>query len=567
MCFLAGSGTAVALVLFEQPTVVTHYGNVEALTPIGDVATDGAGIWITAASSSATPVLRRSIDGGRTWSEPYFMHPDVQGVVTQFAATPEAWVAVSSFHDVQASQSVDGGLTWSQPVTLPDGTGAVYDLVTNGAGTWIAAAVRSEDVPPATVQAARSIDGGQSWTTVDIGIADTTATRDRPQLATDRDGNWVMVWHDDVAGLSRTVFSASTDDGVTWSPAAPLEPAPSATASQLYPDIICDGPGQWAVVWIDDEARTIMLSRSVDGVAWSAGESIRQRGPMLEVIPYNRHLAFGSEGNGRWIVAWTTNSLGMIGSDNDVVFTRTLDAGDNWLPVATMNPDAITDVGLTVALAPRNDYISDVVGDSTGTWIGQYAESDHCCASDTVYMVRSVPDCPTMPPSGCQQPSHAGAASIRFHSDALFRDFLTWTWVGDGNQGAALGDPVTSTEFAFCLYDGISAVDQLVFEREARPGLQCAGKPCWRHTRRGFQYRDANGSLGATRQVSVQSDARKTKLTWKASGPSLLPPLMPLANDPAVRAVLINMESGACWESSFSHPTNNDEGGFRARSD
>jgi len=67
-----------------------------------------------------------------------------------------------------------------------------------------------------------------SYAAVDLAIAHNIQTNDRvPELTTDGAGNWVAVWRseDDTGGIGGDwdiLFARSTDNGATWSAAAPL---------------------------------------------------------------------------------------------------------------------------------------------------------------------------------------------------------------------------------------------------------------------------------------------------------------------------------------------------------
>ena len=55
-------------------------------------------------------------------------------------------------------------------------------------------------------------------------------------------------------------------------------------------------------------------------------------------------------------------------------------------------------------------------------------------------------------------------------------------------------------------------------------------------------------------QISGGEDGT-SKVKLKASGDALGSPAMPLAKSPSVRAQLINLETSACWEATYSNAT------------
>src|ERR1041385_1807320 len=134
-----------------------------------------------------------------------------------------------------------------------------------------------------------------------------------PSLATDGQGHWVAVWDSDnlnVGVYNDILCARSTDNGVTWTPPAPLNNnAGSASDDDRYPRIATDGHGMWIVVW----------------------ES-------------------------------TENLGGTIGTDRDIFFSRSTDNGQTWTPQAVLNTDATAD-------GNRDDYAPRIATDTQGHWV------------------------------------------------------------------------------------------------------------------------------------------------------------------------------------------------------
>jgi len=135
--------------------------------------------------------------------------------------------------------------------------------------------VRAEFVAPITDPAA-----------VNSNAASDSGDDKLPCLATDGNGNWVCVWDskDDlgatIGGDEDILFARSVNNGATWSAVAALNSnAATDSGKDLYPSVAADGQGNWVVVWEseDDLGTTIgtdddiLWSRSVNnGVTWSA---------------------------------------------------------------------------------------------------------------------------------------------------------------------------------------------------------------------------------------------------------------------------------------------------------
>src|SRR5262249_21148366 len=154
------------------------------------------------------------------------------------------------------------------------------------------------------------------------------------------------------------------DNGATWSAPLPLN---ADTAPHFDPQIATDSQGHWIVVWDRiQEAQTTtvdcLFARSIDdGATWSAPaflNSNRKTGTQ-DVLP-----AIASGGNGRWVAAWSSNNSlgGTIGGEGDLLVARTLDNGDNWSIPVPLN---------SYAAAPNGgeDYGVRLRADRDGNWV------------------------------------------------------------------------------------------------------------------------------------------------------------------------------------------------------
>ena len=158
-----------------------------------------------------------------------------------------------------------------------------------------------------------------------------------PRAAGDGNGNWVAVWASlenlgGVVGTDRDIFEAhSSDDGVSWSaPAALSANAAFGTGDDTQPEIATDGAGNWFVTWHTNENIggnmgtdfDIVISRSSNlGTTWSVPVPLNAYG-FVDGGSNDQAPHIAMDETSRWIVVWSAfgDFLG-TGSDWDVVYT------------------------------------------------------------------------------------------------------------------------------------------------------------------------------------------------------------------------------------------------------
>jgi hypothetical protein len=145
---------------------------------------------------------------------------------------------------------------------------------------------------------------------------------------------------------------------------------------------------------------------------------------------------------------------------------------------------------------------------------------------------------------------------------------VTWNWTrGAGTLKVDFGNPLTATNYAFCIYDRAQGTPELKLVADIPPGGTCGHKSCWTATRHGFKYSDRSASAdGVTSLVLTEGLEGFAQIRFKAAGVNLAMPPLPLDQDPTVTAQLRN-SSGFCWDADYSAPaTANDSAEFRDRS-
>lgn len=129
------------------------------------------------------------------------------------------------------------------------------------------------------------------------------------------------------------------------------------------------------------------------------------------------------------------------------------------------------------------------------------------------------------------------------------RDALVWRWQAPtAVPREQLGDPLAATGYTLCLYDGASVVQLIV--RVPAVGT-CASKPCWKSTKAGYAYEDAERTPDGVTAVHLRGGARKpARLVVKARGALVGPPALPFAL-PA-RVQLVRTDAAVCWEATYA---------------
>ncbi len=126
------------------------------------------------------------------------------------------------------------------------------------------------------------------------------------------------------------------------------------------------------------------------------------------------------------------------------------------------------------------------------------------------------------------------------------------------------GTPLASTSLTLCLIDQRNATPTLELSATVPPAGHCAGNPCWRGSTTTLAYADKAGLQHGVQKLQLKAGAaRKAKIALKGAGASLGLPGLGLTTP--VIARLIRSDGPQCWESSFTNPTRNDQGQFKAK--
>jgi cysteine-rich repeat protein len=182
-------------------------------------------------------------------------------------------------------------------------------------------------------------------------------------------------------------------------------------------------------------------------------------------------------------------------------------------------------------------------------------------ASDWAFAADQL--CAAAPQPVCRTPVLPAKSQLQFHvGKTPATNKAAWKWTkGAATSLAALGDPMTTTAYALCVYDAHAGDRSLAVRLGVPPGASWRAKGS-----KGFLYKDKAGVNGGVQAVSLVSGADgKVTASVKAKGASL-DLALPLGATPNVVTQLRN-SSGECWGATYTAPKKNTSTGFTAKSD
>lgn len=253
-------------------------------------------------------------------------------------------------------------------------------LAADGKGHWVVVWYSGEDLDGTLgsdpdILTVRTADNGASWTAP--AVLNSSATSDfvtdaSPEIATDREGLWIVVWHSfhsfgGKIGFDGDIFVArSQDNGATWSPTRALNTnARSDIQLDENPVIATDEKGTWLTVWASfDPLRNtvgfdsdILIARSVDaGLSWSAPAPLNNNA--FSDTAFDLEPQIATDGEGRWLAVWES---GAGPGDFDILFAVSEDNGLTWSGPDALNTNAAEDEG--------EDRLPHLATNGRGVWI------------------------------------------------------------------------------------------------------------------------------------------------------------------------------------------------------
>lgn len=153
--------------------------------------------------------------------------------------------------------------------------------------------------------------------------------------------------------------------------------------------------------------------------------------------------------------------------------------------------------------------------------------------------------CGTAPRGGCAAGVKGKLTLKQGGTDAA--DKVAWVWKDGNLPSAALGDPLNQTDVAWCVYDATGAL----------VGGGVKPEKGWTASATKTQFADKLGAQAGLQKLQVKpAVGTKAGIVVKGKGAGLGVPTLPGVGP--FTAQLVNLDSGACWESTFSTVKKND---------
>ena len=307
---------------------------------------------------------------------------------------------------------------WTAPAALntnaptDSGSDGYPQVTTDGGSNWVAVWHSDEDLGGIgtdwDILVARSTDNGATWTApaaLNTNAAHDSGMDSNPQVTTDDEGNWLAVWQseDDLSGTIGTDWDIlvvrSTDNGASWTdPAALNTNAASDSGSDGGPQVTTDGNGNWVAAWhsLEDlfdpnlEANIgtdsdILVSRSTsNGATWASPTALNSNAATDS--EGDRYPQVTTDGGGNWVAVWQSaeNLGGTIGPDMDILVARSMDNGATWTAPAPLNTNANADL--------EGDRHPQVTTDGGGNWVAVWLSLDDLSGTDADILVARSTD-------------------------------------------------------------------------------------------------------------------------------------------------------------------------------
>ena len=169
--------------------------------------------------------------------------------------------------------------------------------------------------------------------------------------------------------------------------------------------------------------------------------------------------------------------------------------------------------------------------------------------------------CPPNPRPVCVNAA-SGTAKLKVVRGATpAKDSLAWRWTGAAAVSSGdLGDPLTKTGFALCLYD--AAGRRLAAAVPA--GGSCLGKPCWKASHGGFKYSNAELTPDGLKTMGLRAGlAGKARIVARGRGQTLALPALPFAVPVTVELVSAGTR---CWSAHYTEALTSTVQLFKAKS-
>ncbi|MFC1735979.1 SBBP repeat-containing protein [Candidatus Hydrogenedentota bacterium] len=195
-----------------------------------------------------------------------------------------------------------------------------------------------------------------------------------------------------------------------------------------------DASGNWVAVWHTSDTlgdtigsdSDILFSRSTDnGMTWTSCAALN--GNAASDSSSDSYPRIATDGVGNLVTVW--RSYGIAGTDADILFARSTDNGATWTTQAALNAEAATD--------SEDDVIPWIATDGSGTWVVAW-EQIAANNARIIEVSRSTDNGATWTsPSALNSPVNNGYPP-RVATDGAGNWLVTWNSIED--LGGTIGD-------------------------------------------------------------------------------------------------------------------------------
>jgi hypothetical protein len=240
-------------------------------------------------------------------------------------------------YEVLYSRSTDNGATWTAPLMITHNfTDSRFPDITVDASGVLYVLWTEEGSSSYDIYFTRSIDNGATWSQ-HLNLTGNYAFSSMPRIAVDSNGVLYSVWHSNDPfvnnGINYIVYTYSTTGGDSWTTPRVIS---NNVVHATVPDIALDTAGTIYLVWQEYDTSTsdIIFTSSGDyGNTWSQQISISAPSA-FSVQPA---IAIDTVGNLN--VVWC-DQITISGTNNDVHFARSINAGETWAPLLNLANNA-----------------------------------------------------------------------------------------------------------------------------------------------------------------------------------------------------------------------------------
>lgn len=411
-------------------------------------------------------------------------------------------------------------------------------VAVDGMGNFIVAWQSYNDIFAQRYQPDGTALGGEI--TVDNDPAMTVLADDTPDVAADAAGNFVVVWSNVLSDGFNGILARRYDN--TGSPIGTEFLVNTFTPDiQARPRVAMKSTGEFVVVWqsyAQDGSKDGVFGQRYDNTGAAQGTEFQVNLATLE-RQWRPDVAFDSSGG--FVVVWHEEPSPLRSAG---ITARRYDSSG-------------TPMGAEAALRRGGFGPPSIVSLGGGELV--IAFDDNPFASfvpDTEVFVQKLRlvDAPCPPtPAACTASAKSKLKISNPSGDPKKRKF-SWQWGGTAAL-ADFDDPLTTTDYALCIYDDGALVASYV----VGAGGTCDGKPCWAATgTTGFKYKAKSTNSQGFFKVILKGGAGGGKILVKMRRSNLLLPV------PASGTAMFNQTTSLrlqlrkdpaggpeCWETVF----------------